>query len=185
MEFLKKLQFFLRRQRFDEDLEEEMRHHLAMKASEQGSPEAARRAFGNITRVKEDSRAMWTWTLAEQLAQDLRYGLRMMASHPLFTAMAALSLALGIGANTAIYSFMDAILMRSLPVRDPQSLVTLNWRAKDRPAVAHRGSLGWYSPPRVDWSGRGSHMPYMSFSARMAISSRTSPLTMAHRFLSA
>jgi macrolide transport system ATP-binding/permease protein len=55
----------------------------------------------------------------EQLAQDLRYGLRMMRAHPLFTAMAALSLALGIGANTAIYSFMDAVLLRSLPVRHP------------------------------------------------------------------
>ena len=54
-----------------------------------------------------------------------------MAANPLFTAMAVLSLALGIGANTAIYSFMDAILLRSLPVQHPEQLVVLNWRAKD------------------------------------------------------
>ena len=81
---------------------------------------------------------MWTWTFWEQLVQDIRYGLRTMAANPLFTAMAALSLALGIGANTAIYSFMDAILLRSLPVQHPEQLVVLNWRAKDRPAVIHR-----------------------------------------------
>src|SRR5436189_6474066 len=73
---------------------------------------------------------MWTWNFLEQLSQDIRYGLRMMAANPLFTAMAALSLALGIGANTAIYSFMDAILLRSLPVADPASLVVMTWRAK-------------------------------------------------------
>ena len=73
----------------------------------------------------------------EQVVQDLRYAVRMMAAHPLFTGMAALSLALGIGANTAIYSFMDAILMRALPVRDPDSLVVLNWHSKGHPPVAH------------------------------------------------
>jgi hypothetical protein len=73
----------------------------------------------------------------DQLLQDFRYAVRTMAGQPLFTAMAALSLALGIGANTAIYSFMDAILMRALPVQNPESLVVLNWRSKDHPAVVH------------------------------------------------
>ena len=67
--------------------------------------------------------------LLEQLAQDLRYGLRAWSRTALFTALAALSLALGIGANTAIYSFMDAILLRSLPVADPASLVVVKWRS--------------------------------------------------------
>jgi hypothetical protein len=93
--------------------------------------------FGNIAILKEDSRAMWTWTFAQQLTQDIRYALRMMAANRLFTAMAVLSLALGIGANTAIYSFMDAILLRSLPVRRPQELVVLNWRAKGGTPVIH------------------------------------------------
>ena len=73
---------------------------------------------------------MWGWTLGEQLFQDLRYALRAMLKNRAFTALAVLSLALGIGANTAIFSFMDAILLRSLPVSDPGSLAILNWRAK-------------------------------------------------------
>src|SRR5947208_15357788 len=68
----------------------------------------------------------------EQFIQDVRYAFRTMTARPLFTVMAALSLALGIGANTAIYSFMDSILLRALPVTDPESLVVLNWHAKPR-----------------------------------------------------
>ena len=68
-------------------------------------------------------------TFTGQLLQDLRYALRMMAANPAFTALAVLSLALGIGANTAIYSFMDAILMRALPVQQPESLVVVRWHA--------------------------------------------------------
>src|SRR5690348_4679516 len=78
----------------------------------------------------------------EQLVQDLRYAVRMMAAQPLFTLMAALSLALGIGANTAIYSFMDSILLRSLPVQDPQSLVMLNWRSQPRPVPGQNKTKG-------------------------------------------
>ena len=73
----------------------------------------------------------------EQFAQDVRYAFRTMAARPLFTVMAVLSLALGIGANTAIYSFMDSILMRAMPVRDPASLVVLNWHARER-SEGHR-----------------------------------------------
>src|ERR1035438_5354147 len=67
--------------------------------------------------------------------QDLRYGLRMMTANPLFTAMAALSLALGIGANTAIYGFLDSIVMRALPVQHPEQLTVIHWQSKDQPAV--------------------------------------------------
>ena len=76
---------------------------------------------------------MWTFGFLEQLAQDIRYALRATAANPLFTATAALSLALGIGANTAIYSFMNAILMRSLPVAHPEQLTIINWRSPKRP----------------------------------------------------
>ena len=136
-EILRRLWFFLHRAELERELDEEMSHHLALRAEERGSPEAARRQFGNVTLLKEESRAMWTWTAFEQLTQDLRYGLRTMTANPLFTAMAALSLALGIGANTAIYSFMDAILLRSLPVPHPEQLVVVQWRAKGSPAVIH------------------------------------------------
>src|SRR5580700_4656369 len=136
-DLLRKLRLFLHRGRLEQDLAEEMRHHLAMKSAAAGDSAAAHREFGNSTALQEQSRALWTWTLWEQLAQDLRYGLRMMTANPLFTAMAALSLALGIGANTAIYSFMDAIMMRALPVQHPEQLAVIHWQAKNQPAVIH------------------------------------------------
>jgi len=87
----------------------------------------------------------------------------MMAAQPLFTAMAVLSLALGIGANTAIYSFMDAILMRSLPVREPEALVVLSWRAKDHPGVV-RGLHGTnYRDSKAGYTS--GNFPYPAFDA--------------------
>ena len=119
-EFLRRLGYYFRRRRFEDELDEEMRHHASL---------AGRARFGNLTRWKEESRAMWGWTFLEQLAQDLRYAVRAMLNNRVFMALAAVSLALGIGANTAIFSFMDAILLRSLPVKDPGSLVMLNWHS--------------------------------------------------------
>src|SRR6516162_2033826 len=116
----RRLQWFLHRERYAREMEEEIAFHLALKTIEKGSTKTALRHFGNVTYIKEESRHMWTGTYWEQLAQDTRYGLRAMAANKLFTAMAILSLALGIGANTAIYSFMDAILLRSLPVAHPE-----------------------------------------------------------------
>src|SRR5947208_2525622 len=80
---------------------------------------------------------MLTWKLWEQVVQDLRYSLRTMAANPGFTALAALSLALGIGANTAIYSFLDAILLRSLPIDQPEQLALVQYHTKEFPKVAH------------------------------------------------
>ena len=75
--------------------------------------------------------------LRESLEQDIRYALRSMASSKLFTSMAVLSLALGIGANTAIYSFMNAVMLRALPVSHPEQLVILNWRSRTEAPVIH------------------------------------------------
>jgi macrolide transport system ATP-binding/permease protein len=134
----RKLTWLLRRPSKEAELREELQFHLEEEAEErqaaglakEEAQRAASRDLGNVTLVQENTRATWTWTFLEQLAQDLRYGLRMMLSNRGFTALAALSLGLGIGANTAIYSFMDSILLRSLPVSDPASLVMLNWHAK-------------------------------------------------------
>jgi predicted permease len=81
------------------------------------------------------------------MLQDLRYALRNLLANRVFAAMALLSLALGVGANTAIYSFMDAILVRSLPVHDPSSLVMLNWSHKGRSAVVRGVSGSIYDDP--------------------------------------
>lgn len=135
---VRKFTWWLQRRRNEDELRKELQFHLENEADEREADGltkdqarwAARRDLGNVTLLREDTRTLWTWTPLEQLAQDLRYALRMMVKNRAFTALAALSLALGIGANTAIYSFMDAILLRSLPVADPASLAVMTWRAK-------------------------------------------------------
>jgi predicted permease len=104
---------------------------------------------------------MLKWTLWEQAIQDVRYSLRTMAASPGFTAMAALSLALGIGANTAIYSFMDAILLRALPVQNPESLVVLNWHSRNHPPVAHSFSGSSFQDPKTGYTS--GNFPYPAF----------------------
>jgi macrolide transport system ATP-binding/permease protein len=134
----RKLRWRAQRDRKEEELREELQFHLdeeTERREAEGVPEdqakwAARRDLGNVTVVVEQVRDAWPWTFLEQLLQDIRYALRVMGNNRAFTALTALSLALGIGANTAIYSFMDAILLRSLPVSDPASLVVLKWRSK-------------------------------------------------------
>jgi macrolide transport system ATP-binding/permease protein len=128
-EFFRKLKWLTERRRKEQDLREELQFHIEEEAEQSGS-DAARRELGNLTLLREDTRSAWGWTMVEQFAQDLRYAFRTMSANKLFSLLAILSLALGIGANTAIYSFMDAILMRALPVADPGSLVVVNWRAK-------------------------------------------------------
>lgn len=136
--FLRRLIWLAKRRRKDDELREELQFHLDEEAEQcqtEGLPQdqarwAARRDLGNATLLQESTRALWTATFFEQVVQDLRYALRTMIKNPAFTALASLSLALGIGANTAIYSLLDALLLRSLPVSDPASLVVLNWQAR-------------------------------------------------------
>ena len=138
MTLFRKAIWWVNRRRKENELRDELQFHLDEEAESRradglASDEAtwaARRDLGNATLLRENTRALWTWTLLEQLAQDLLYAGRTMVKNRAFTALAALSLALGIGANTAIGSFVDAILLRSLLVSDPESLVVLNWRSR-------------------------------------------------------
>jgi predicted permease len=122
-----------RRQHLADELEEEMRYHRALLERDErlrgaGADDArlaAQRRFGNETYLREESRTMWSFVALETLGQDVRYAVRFLRRSPAFVAVAVLSLALGIGANTAIFTLIDTVLVRALPVRDPQSLVLL------------------------------------------------------------
>jgi hypothetical protein len=130
-ELARRLSMLFRRRRFDADLEEEMRLHLELRQQEKiqaGLPpdearSAAMRRFGNPTALREASHMAWGWQWFERFLQDISYGLRGMLRSPGVTAIAILSLALGIGANTAIFSLLDAVMLRLLPVQEPDRLV--------------------------------------------------------------
>jgi predicted permease len=135
-ELRRRVHMLLHRGRFQQDLEEEMRLHVELRKEQKirsgSSPEeagrAAHRRFGNVTRTKERSYMAWGWNWLETFLQDAEYGVRSMLRTPAITFVALMSLALGIGANTAIFSFIDAVMLRSLPVRDPKQLVKLGDR---------------------------------------------------------
>ena len=126
-----KLHWLIRRGKKEMELREELQFHLdeeIEECREAGLPEeearyAARRELGNRTLVAENTRAVWGWTAIEQFGRDVRYAFRLMRRSPGFTVVAVLSLALGIGANTAIFSLFDTIVLRSLPVAHPGQLV--------------------------------------------------------------
>jgi predicted permease len=127
--------------RQDRDLEKEMRHHLRMAETERmergastgDARAAALREFGNASLVKELARDAWGWRWIQDLSEDLRYGLRTLRKQLGFSTIAIVTLGLGIGANTAIFSLIDAALLRALPVRGSQQLVSLQWTAKNPP----------------------------------------------------
>ena len=136
--FFRKLRWLIQRSDKTAELHAELEFHLAEEANEreaEGLPKkeaerAARRDLGNLALVEENTRAAWGWTFLEQFIQDLRYGARTLLHNRAFSVLALLSLALGIGANTVIYSFMDSILFRTLPVAHPESLALLNWHSQ-------------------------------------------------------
>jgi putative ABC transport system permease protein len=150
----------LGRRRMDRDLDRELHDHLDRQIADyvrdgMGETDARREAaiaFGGLERMKEDCRDARGTRWLHDLTQDIRYGCRALAHNPVFTLVAILSLALGIGANTAIFSMVDGLLLRTLPVREPQRLVLLDrgswtnpvWeQIRDHHSQLFDGAVAW------------------------------------------
>ncbi|MEP7271433.1 MAG: permease prefix domain 1-containing protein, partial [Acidobacteriota bacterium] len=120
-------------QRKDEEIDTEIQSHLDMAAQDrmergetaEQARAAVRREFGNLGLVSEVTREMWGWTSFERILQDVRFGLRMLWKNPGFSLVALLTLALGIGATTAIFSVVYAVVLRPLPFGDAERLVAI------------------------------------------------------------
>ncbi|MGC1418331.1 MAG: ABC transporter permease [Candidatus Acidiferrum sp.] len=144
-----------RRKRMMEELDRDIREHIERETQENTergmSPEGARyaamRKFGNVTRVREETREVWSSAWFEQLIADVRLGLRMLRKSPGFAIVSILTLALGIGANTAIFSVVDSVLLKPLPYKDPARLIwtTLQFPKTDmhRSFVPHPTYFAW------------------------------------------
>lgn len=166
-EFGRRIGMLFGRKQFDREMDDEIRLHVALREEEHAgnglSPEeahmAAQKHFGNTLALREESHEAWGWAWLEHLSQDLRFAVRMLRKSPGFTAIAILTLALGIGANTAIFSVVYGVLLQPLPYAQPSQLMVLN---ETTPKV---GTVSVSYPNFLDWR-KASH----SFSQMAAVS---------------
>jgi hypothetical protein len=144
----------------DRELHEELQSHLDMATRDRidrgegarAASDAARREFGNVTLAFEATREMWGWRWLERCLQDVRYGVRLVRRAPAFAAVAILSLAIGIGAATAIFQVINALSMSALPVARPHELVEITLvsaEACSRFSGCARRSGGCSPPPTM------------------------------------
>jgi hypothetical protein len=134
MKIWARVKALFKRKQLDKDLDEEMAFHLAMREEKKRAEglaakearHAARREFGNVTRMKEICREAWSFASLETLWRDLRYGARALAKNPGFTMVAVLAVALGIGVNTGIFSVLNGVALKLLPVPRANQIVSVD-----------------------------------------------------------
>src|SRR5208282_2615339 len=147
MKFFRGLRLWFRKDQLDQQLSDELRFHLerqieqnlAAGMSAQEARYAALRRFGGVEQIKEECRDAWGVRFIDTLLQDIRFALRMLAKNPGFTVVSVLTLALGIGLNTAIFSLLSAILNPHFPIRDQSRIASL-WDS-NKSIGAERNSL--------------------------------------------
>ncbi len=149
MRFVRRFRALFRKEELDQQLSAELKFHLekqieqnmAAGMSVEEARYAALRKFGGVEQVKEECRDTWGVRFIDSLLQDIRFSLRMLAKNPGFTAVAVLTLALGIGANTAIFSLIDTVMLKTLPVPKPEELMQVRFRDP------RRGGLSSFTNP--------------------------------------
>jgi hypothetical protein len=182
-----------RGEQMDRDLDEELRAHLDIlieeKVSSGMSPAEARRAalleFGGVEQTKEQVRASRTGFLLETLWQDLRFGFRMLVRNPGFTSAAVVSLALGIGSTTAVFSILDTIFLRPLPYPEPDRLVCI-WE-RDLNMTEPDGWQPISTPTFLDWKKQSrsfEELAQFDYSAQGILNGSERPETVQMRHVS-